>query len=68
MAKFPSYFEERGGGDPVPDQISKTQKTKYHRLRGWDESKGWPTLKKLHQLGLADIAEDLVKRTHLESA
>ncbi len=31
----------------------------YYRLRGWDQTTGWPTAKKLRQLGLEDAAERL---------
>ena len=31
----------------------------YYRLRGWDQTTGWPTAEKLRQLGLEDAAERL---------
>ncbi|MGD1118597.1 MAG: aldehyde ferredoxin oxidoreductase C-terminal domain-containing protein [Dehalococcoidales bacterium] len=37
-------------------------KTDYYRLRGWDTTTGLPTLDKLNDLGLGDIAADLKKR------
>jgi hypothetical protein len=32
----------------------------YYRLRGWDESSGWPTRERLSQLGLAHVYEPMV--------
>ena len=32
---------------------------KYYRLRGWDVERGRPTVSKLRQLGLDDVAEEL---------
>jgi aldehyde:ferredoxin oxidoreductase len=32
----------------------------YYELRGWDRSSGLPTGQKLRELGLSDIADDLV--------
>ena len=34
----------------------------YYELRGWDKNSGLPTTKKLNDLGLHDIAKDLLKR------
>ena len=33
----------------------------HYRLRGWDETKGWPTSQKLNQLALSDVADILQK-------
>jgi hypothetical protein len=33
---------------------------KYYRLRGWDLERGRPTAAKLGQLGLEDVANELV--------
>ncbi len=33
----------------------------YYRIRGWDETLGWPTAEKLRSLGLPDVARDLEK-------
>lgn len=34
----------------------------YYRFRGWDPTTGWPTKKKLRELGLAAAADDLTAR------
>jgi len=34
---------------------------KYYDLRGWNKENGWPTRKKLEELGLKKIADDLEK-------
>ena len=33
---------------------------KYYELRGWDMKSGWPTQQKLEDLGLGDVARELV--------
>ena len=33
----------------------------YYDERGWDLERGWPTRERLTELGLRDIADDLVK-------
>jgi aldehyde:ferredoxin oxidoreductase len=37
-------------------------KTEYYTIRGWDPKTGHPTGKKLRELGLEDVAEDLESR------
>ena len=37
-------------------------KDEYYRLRGWDVETGHPTRKKLEELGLKDVADDLERR------
>jgi aldehyde:ferredoxin oxidoreductase len=37
-------------------------KTEYYELRGWDPATGYPTRKKLEELDLADVADDLATR------
>ena len=37
-------------------------KDEYYTLRGWDAKTGIPTRAKLEELGLADVADDLVRR------
>jgi len=37
----------------------------YYELRGWDKESGIPTKQKLIELGLRDIAEDLIKHAKL---
>ena len=61
----PSYFVEQNGENGVPKSDFENAKTRYYRLRGWDEEKGWPSLEKLHQLALDDIADDLITRNYL---
>ena len=61
------FFEE-----PLPEGIDKgavlsretidTVLDEYYELRGWDIKTGTPTAQKLGELGLSDIADDLVKR------
>ena len=33
----------------------------YYELRGWDKERGLPSAKKLNDLGLQDIAQDLLR-------
>ncbi len=56
-----SYFAERDGERAVPRADFERAKTLYYELRGWDKNRGWPTSKKLHELGLTDISRDLEK-------
>ncbi len=44
---------------PVPRHTFEEAKKAYYRMRGWDEKTGSPTRKKLIDLGLGDIAEQL---------
>lgn len=37
----------------------------YYELRGWDKESGLPTKQKLIELGLRDVADDLIKRGKL---
>jgi aldehyde:ferredoxin oxidoreductase len=37
----------------------------YYELRGWDKESGLPTKRKLAELGLGDVADDLIKRGKL---
>jgi aldehyde:ferredoxin oxidoreductase len=34
----------------------------YYEARGWDKESGLPTMQKLQELGLDDVASDLQKR------
>ncbi len=54
-----SYFSERNGEKAISKSDFEKAKTKYYKLRGWDEEKGWPTREKLYQLNLSDVADDL---------
>ena len=38
----------------------------YYALRGWDPETGWPTLAKLQELGLSDVAAELADRGFVE--
>jgi aldehyde:ferredoxin oxidoreductase len=49
-------------GTVVERDSFEKMKSDYYRLRGWDEITGFPTRKKLEELGLRDIAADLEKR------
>jgi aldehyde:ferredoxin oxidoreductase len=54
-----SYFDERDGEKGVSKSDFEQAKNRYYRLRGWDEKTGWPTINKLKELGLYDIADGL---------
>lgn len=54
-----SYFTKRDGGKAINKSDFEDAKTRYYRLRGWEEDTGWPTQGKLNLLGLSDIADDL---------
>jgi aldehyde:ferredoxin oxidoreductase len=61
-----SYFTDRDGEKPIPKSDFEHAKTKYYQLRGWDEENGWPTIKKLTELGLSDVADKLQKTVSLK--
>jgi aldehyde:ferredoxin oxidoreductase len=44
---------------PIPLNTFEEAKSSYYRMRGWDEKTGHPTRKKLIDLGLEEIAEEL---------
>lgn len=62
-------FPERFYTEPMPEGPAKgailmrkeveSALDEYYELRGWDKKSGLPTVKKLNDLDLADIAEDL---------
>ena len=54
-----ALFREGNGQKAISKPDFEEAKTRYYRLRGWDEERGWPTEKKLQELGLSDIAGDL---------
>ena len=56
-----SFFMERDGERAVSKADFEQAKTEYYELRGWDKVSGWPTLNKLNEIGLPDIASDLKK-------
>lgn len=56
-----SYFVERNGQRGVAKEDFEGAKTKYYRLRGWNEETGRPTRWKLDELGLQDVAAGLEK-------
>jgi aldehyde:ferredoxin oxidoreductase len=43
-------------------QKFEEMKTDYYRLRGWDVKTGYPTVAKLNELGLPEVAQDLAQR------
>jgi aldehyde:ferredoxin oxidoreductase len=57
-----SFFQEESGEKGVPKEDFEKAKTRYYRLRGWDEATGSPTKEKLEQLDLADVAQALFHR------
>ncbi len=57
------------GGEPfsrkgavVETEKFEKMKSEYYELRGWDVPSGLPTMAKLQELELADVADDLAKR------
>jgi aldehyde:ferredoxin oxidoreductase len=63
-----SFFRERDGERAIPKQDFEQAKTKYYQLRGWDEQKGWPTVRKLTELGLSDVADKLQETVALKDS
>lgn len=61
-----SYFVELNGLKGISKEDFEEAKTRYYRLRGWDEETGRPTREKLDEIGLRDVAIDLEKRGFLE--
>jgi aldehyde:ferredoxin oxidoreductase len=57
-----SYFHKKGEQKPVVKADLEEAKTRYYRLRGWDEKTGCPTRATLERLGLSDVAERLESR------
>jgi aldehyde:ferredoxin oxidoreductase len=62
-------FPEKFFTEPIESKIKcldretfEKLKDRYYMLRGWDVKTGHPTKAKLEELGLSDIASDLVKR------
>ncbi len=60
-----SYFVELNGLKGISKEDFEEAKTRYYRLRGWDEETGRPTREKLDEIGLRDVAIDLEKRGFL---
>ena len=48
-------------GETLDRKEFENLKSQYYELRGWEVSSGFPTKKKLEELGLGDIAIDLEK-------
>lgn len=61
-----SYFVELNGQKGISKGDFEEAKTRYYRLRGWDEETGRPTREKLNEIGLRDVAIDLGKMGFLE--
>ena len=69
-----SYFEalSEPGADKdtevqlkaVPKEAFEKAKDEYYRLRDWDVDTGWPTGRKLRELGLEDVAGKLLEKKH----
>jgi aldehyde:ferredoxin oxidoreductase len=49
-------------GTVVDTEKFEKMKSEYYELRGWDITSGLPTMTKLQELELADVASDLEKR------
>jgi aldehyde:ferredoxin oxidoreductase len=58
---YKSYFYESNGQKGISKKDFEEAKTRYYTLRGWDIEKGWPSLEKLKEIDLGDIANDLDK-------
>jgi aldehyde:ferredoxin oxidoreductase len=63
---IPYFEDEEWWQSPVRSEKMRLDRSKflpllekYYRLRGWDEQTGRPTVAKLRQLGLADVAAEL---------
>jgi len=54
-----SYFTDRDGEKAIPKSEFEQAKTKYYDLRGWDKDRGWPTARKLTELGLSDLVDKI---------
>jgi aldehyde:ferredoxin oxidoreductase len=61
------YFKhpDRRGKD-IDRQAWETVKDEYYQIRGWDTKTGIPTRKKLEELDLRNVADDLIKPSGLE--
>ncbi|GAI38631.1 unnamed protein product, partial [marine sediment metagenome] len=46
-------------GEIIEKEKFERMKDEYYMLRGWDVKKGIPTRKKLEELGLHEVANDL---------
>lgn len=63
----PRFYEEPIPEGPNRGALASREKMSrilddYYQLRGWDRKTGIPTRKKLEDLGLRDVADDLAKR------
>jgi aldehyde:ferredoxin oxidoreductase len=61
-----SYFVELNGQKGISREDFEEAKTRFYRLRGWDEETGRPTGERLSEIGLRDVAIDLEKRGFFE--
>lgn len=73
LTRSDDSLPERMLKEPLPDGMGKGQVVnlepmldRYYELRGWDKCTGFPTRKKLLELDLAEVAEDLEKRGKLK--
>ena len=57
-----SYFAESENQKGIPKFDFEESKTRYYRLRGWNETTGLPTREKLVELNLPEIAEGLSEK------
>ena len=49
-------------GSVLDREEFERMKDDYYRLRGWDTATGFPTVQRLKELGLSEVAGDLKKR------
>jgi len=59
------YYEEPVNGGPTKGSVAIREVTdklldEYYGIRGWDIQTGIPTREKLIDLGLADVAEEIL--------
>jgi aldehyde:ferredoxin oxidoreductase len=67
LTRKDDYLPDRFTKEPMPDGIAKGQVvnlepmiSEYYEFRGWDKNTGIPTRKKLEELGLEEVAHDIL--------
>ena len=55
------YFTTKKGEEALRFSDFEEAKTEYYMLRGWDERTGWPTIGKLKELELFEVAQRLLR-------
>jgi aldehyde:ferredoxin oxidoreductase len=49
-------------GEVMDKEKFEQMKDEYYEIRGWDKETGIPTRKKLEELGLGDVADEVLGR------